>query len=210
MALPFGAAARRYPDRPLVEEVAYQRPVKAPQKFVAPQALKVPRGIYPIPVQPPAAGSDFTTPRVPSGVVRRFHALNAQLVNSAVVAARRPNIRMANNQFSGLAALKHGTSQTTTSPASTTTAFIFSAAGVIVQGSDGFVVWVQFNPPLMVEGDRIESITALMDVGDQWNNIVFWVEDFNVSRGLARGEIPMGLESGFTWDLAEVRKVSED
>lgn len=213
MALPFGAANKRYPDRPLVEEVPAQRPVKAPQRFVSPQAFKVPRSYRIITLPAPVAGADYATIIVPPQTAWDWVGFNGTNQAGAAVVNRQFAV-LIDDGLGGLGSFTGAIGAIFTANNQITflgVKGIARSTGAVSQGSGEFtsILSIPLMPPIPA-GYRISFPTAGLQPADQWTIGRFGVVEYKFPRGLAAGEIPIGLESGFMWDLADVRKVAED
>lgn len=120
---------------------------------------------------PPAAGSDFTIV-VPGSEAWRLLAITFQLVTSAAVANRW--VRLAyDNQGADSARVGAAALQ-----AATNTVVYSFARHLGNWGPTGLATeqWCPLPDIVLSPGWRLHSLTALLDVADQFNNIRFTIE----------------------------------
>lgn len=211
MALP--ALTRN--ETPFLEtDQVVKRPTLQAQKFIKPSLSKIPRRIrrLAIPAQAVGGSTGITLVTVPAGSIWRWIGGIVAYQASATVGARSIRLQwrapgatgiFAPFMRSNLAAPTAGQLSLLESAYNITTFTAISIGGNADSESpapasplpEGCSLFVHDNSNIdPADTAQLEAI----------------VEEFSLPRGLAAGEIPMGLESGFMWDLAESRKVSED
>ncbi len=214
MALPLA----RYPDKPLIEEAPRRTPTPAPQRFIAPGLSKTPRRIVSLPRVAQAARSTFPgvsglagsaiVAEVPASAVWRNPDLAVQGVCSAVVGTRI-------YVFELLDANDGEVLRTGEISATAGQSFLLRFDPV---GSAG---WTSLGPtavktaapaPRYPLPGRWKFVLVDLSNIDAADTIVVFggMEELTVPRGLAKDEVPMGLESGAMWEPRDVRKVAED
>ncbi len=211
MALPLVA---RYPDKPLIEEEA-PKPTRAPQRFVAPQLIKIPRRFMRNPVlAAETLGADglvrFVTPENSFRILRHIRII---YTSSAAIGARTISVQIQPDGGTGTAnassAIRAILGLAGAAGAQSSAHIGIVGENVQSDGDGANIDTFQLNEPLplpegwAVEVDDTADISAADTVLMRGS-----IEEFALPRGLARGEIPMGLESGFMWDLTEPRRVA--
>lgn len=147
-----------------------------------------------IPVAAPAAGADPSF-SPPSGAAWEVLAVTGQLVTSAVVANRRPALRVTdqNGRFSTRV------ESAQTQAASLTSIYTWLA------GLSAAIIGTQVNqllpdPPLLVlPGRSLAFVTANLDVGDQWSALMLTVREWTFEEIVRQAEwlerhLPSGHE----------------
>jgi len=129
-----------------------------------------------ITVTTPAAGAQFSL-TVPAGVTWILNSVRAQLVTSAVVANRTPDLQVKDASGNIVMDAVAGTSQT----ASATDAWVwgpglFTSTTLRQSDSVGIPTGMRLNA-----GWVLQMNVFNMDVGDQWSQIVFGVSELVAS-----------------------------
>jgi hypothetical protein len=120
----------------------------------------------------PAAGADLSI-TVPANVRWRLWTFRAQFISSAVVATRIPQLQLTDgtNIVYEAASATQGASQNITNEWSPAGAADRTTSGNAVNNAAGFPLW-------LAAGWQLKTQTLLIDVGDQWGNIDYVVEEW--------------------------------
>lgn len=193
---------------PQVHHIAAEGNQAKPQIFVDPQAGKIPRRILPINVASTALGQTAikTLQTVPDNAIWILHLARLRYLASATVGTRNVLQQILDRE---------GNLRWFVSRTQPTAGQVFD-----LECGKAFTTATQVNR-LAANGGRQDPIPGLLMPG--WRIVIddttdtdnadtvseeYTVEEFAVPRGLARDEVPMGLESGFLWDLTGERKVA--
>lgn len=126
-----------------------------------------------VPIAAPPAGQDWTV-RVPPGEQWWLITGRAQLVTSAAVANRVPAVQLTTD-----GTLTYEMQDGAAVVAATTVAYTVVCASSPVPVSHQGVRGIIHVPQLWLPSQAtINSITAAIDVADQWSNINLWVERY--------------------------------
>ena len=120
----------------------------------------------------PGAGADWST-TVPVGARWELLALNAQFATSAAVAARVPQIQLADNVPN---VLFNGASSTSQA-ASLTYQYSAAEGGTPLVNAPAAMVELPHNA-LLLQGWTIRSVTTAIQGADQWSNIWLMVQEW--------------------------------
>lgn len=144
------------------------------EKLIASLARKarLDRVVRVVPFAAPAAGAEFVV-TVPGGSVWRPFMVTAQLISSAVVATRAPSLKIDDGStVVGTFPMPSGQA------ASLTVVYTWADVGSTGGSAAAFGAVSGGLPDLALEaGWRLRSSTALIDVADQWSNVVVYVEE---------------------------------
>lgn len=125
-------------------------------------------------VATPAAGAEWSV-TLPGNQIWEVRSITATLVTSAAVATRRPSL-VIDDQTTTFMRLVSGI----TSAASLTTVWSWVNGYDLETGASGSAVTDPFPADLTLPaGHRIRSVTAAIDVADQWSSIVVWGRRIN-------------------------------
>lgn len=136
-----------------------------------------------VPVASPAAGADWVA-SPPAGSTWELLHVKAILTTSAVVANRAPVLRVRDNSGLDLDAY----------PAAAVVAASLAVeqdweAGIGSQITTILnVAGMSEPPPLVPLGGSLRSLTANLDVGDQWSGIVLTVREWSLNAVMSAGE----------------------